>query len=83
MSRFVIVDRNAIHENDQDGGDRPTIMLYLGDDSPDACRVLEVYDSGGVLVGTFRSQALHRHVDYDRPHVWFELAPGAEAVVKL
>lgn len=71
---FVIVDRNAIHANDQDGGDRPAIVI--GGDAPlPPCHVreLEILDQAGAVVGRFKSQSRGRPVDSQRPHVWFEL----------
>lgn len=76
---FVIVDRNAIYDNDRDGGDRPVIALYhCGCMPPEVAHELEVRIDGQ-LVGRFKSQSAKRPCDPKRPHVWFELEPGAQA----
>lgn len=73
---FVIVDRNAIHANDQDGGDRATIVLYPDAGLPSSHHELAIRDRRGNVVGTFQSNRPGR-TQADRPHVWFELGPGA------
>ena len=71
----IIVDKNAIYENDRDHGDRPPLALY---DGPKLvlCHEILVGDHRGHYVGKFCSQSAKTVSFAGRPHVWFEVEPG-------
>jgi hypothetical protein len=81
LGTFVLVDRNAIYNNDHDGTDHPPLVVHSGDSGCSAAHELVVRDVDGRVVARFRSQSLRRPVRGDRPHVWFELETGSLELV--
>jgi len=78
---FVLVDRNAIHDNDGDGGDRAPLVVHTTPDKCSSAHQLVVRDRAGQVVGRFVSQSSNRAVNGQRPHVWFELEAGTIELV--